>query len=112
VLVQLRAQGRLNGHFLQQSAKVRQILLRLELPADLASQRRDVFRYLGFAHLPSPLSSRLLVYEQLHNLIYRLITKITMSAFSVIETLDVIEYVGARFVTRKVTRTIHSLAFH
>ena len=35
--------------------------------------QRDIFRYLCFARRPSPLALRLLVYEQLHNLIYSLV---------------------------------------
>ena len=40
------------------------------------------------------------------------ITKITMSALSIVKTFNVIEYIGTCFVAIQVTRTIHSLAFH
>ena len=40
------------------------------------------------------------------------ITKITMSALSIIETFDVIKYIRLRFVSRQVARAIHSLTFH
>jgi hypothetical protein len=40
------------------------------------------------------------------------ITKISVSAFSVIKTFDVIEHIGFRFISNQVTCAIHSLAFH
>ena len=40
------------------------------------------------------------------------ITKITMSAFAIIKTFNVIEHVGFRFVSSQVTCTINSLALH
>jgi len=40
------------------------------------------------------------------------ITKITMSALSIIKTFNVIEHIGFRFISSQVTCAIHSLTFH
>jgi hypothetical protein len=62
------------GDLLQQPAEVSQILFGLELPANFAGQGCDFFWYFDLAHIPSPLQLRVLVYEQLHNLIYSLMS--------------------------------------
>ncbi len=40
------------------------------------------------------------------------VTKIAMTAFPIIETLDVIEYISSSFVAISVANSIHSLSFH
>ena len=72
VIVQLGTQGRLNGQLPQQPAKVRQVLLRLELLANFVGQPQYLLESL---HCPFPISFtiRVLVYEQLLNLIYSLL---------------------------------------
>ncbi len=46
-------------------------------------------------------------------LVYRWtdVTKIAMSALSIVKTLDVIKHVGWRFISSQVARAINSLAF-